>query len=82
MRDPTAYVKKARLATAAGIDHDFNFLTGIERGLDGSKLPQHERARGFGRDMRKRMEEGRVIVERAPTGLSRSKMNRTGWDGK
>ncbi|KAL7937733.1 hypothetical protein V8C35DRAFT_187634 [Trichoderma chlorosporum] len=29
-RDQTAYVAKSKLATAAGIDHDYNFLHGIE----------------------------------------------------
>ncbi|UKZ80768.1 hypothetical protein TrVFT333_008533 [Trichoderma virens FT-333] len=29
-RDQTAYVTKSKLATAAGIDHDYNFLHGIE----------------------------------------------------
>lgn len=27
-------MKKSQLATPAGIDHDFNFLTGIERNLE------------------------------------------------
>jgi len=34
MRDPTAYVKKSQLATAAGVDHDYNFLSKIERAID------------------------------------------------
>jgi hypothetical protein len=34
VRDPTRYVKRADLATPEGIDHDFNFLTSIERNLD------------------------------------------------
>ncbi|KAL7944482.1 hypothetical protein V8C42DRAFT_326897 [Trichoderma barbatum] len=29
-RDQTAYVTRSKLATAAGIDHDYNFLHGIE----------------------------------------------------
>ena len=33
-RDPTVYVKPSRLRTAAGIDHDYNFLHGIEHSLE------------------------------------------------
>ena len=34
VRDPTAYVKKSQLATPAGVDHDYNFLSKIERAID------------------------------------------------
>lgn len=30
-RDPTAYMPAAKLKTAAGVDHDYNFLSSIER---------------------------------------------------
>ncbi|KAI3398509.1 hypothetical protein diail_9033 [Diaporthe ilicicola] len=30
-RDPTAYMPASRLKTAAGVDHDYNFLSAIER---------------------------------------------------
>lgn len=30
-RDPTAYVPATKLKTAAGVDHDYNFLSAIER---------------------------------------------------
>lgn len=33
-RDQTAYVPLDRLRTAAGIDHDYNFLAGIERAVE------------------------------------------------
>jgi hypothetical protein len=33
-RDPTKFVKKSELVTPAGVDHDFNFLSGIERNLE------------------------------------------------
>lgn len=33
-RDPTAYLPPSRLQTPAGIDHDYNFLHGIERSLE------------------------------------------------
>ncbi|KAF2274538.1 uncharacterized protein EI97DRAFT_402100 [Westerdykella ornata] len=44
-RDPTAFVKKSQLATPAGIDHDFNFLTGIERKLE--RVEQEVSQRGI-----------------------------------
>ncbi|KAJ9149858.1 Box C/D snoRNA protein 1 [Pleurostoma richardsiae] len=31
VRDPTAYVPASRLRTPAGVDHDYNFLSAIER---------------------------------------------------
>ncbi|KAG7108260.1 putative box C/D snoRNA protein like [Verticillium longisporum] len=33
IRDATAYVPRARLRTPAGVDHDYNFLHGIERAV-------------------------------------------------
>ena len=33
-RDPTVYVPKKKLRTAAGIDHDYNFLHKIERAVE------------------------------------------------
>jgi hypothetical protein len=33
VRDPTAFIKKSQLTTPAGFDHDFNFLSGLERGM-------------------------------------------------
>ncbi|POS81515.1 hypothetical protein DHEL01_v200088 [Diaporthe helianthi] len=33
-RDPTAYMPASKLRTAAGIDHDYNFLSAIERERD------------------------------------------------
>lgn len=33
-RDATAYVAKSQLRTAAGIDHDYNFLHGMERSME------------------------------------------------
>ncbi|KAK8086630.1 hypothetical protein PG994_001604 [Apiospora phragmitis] len=33
-RDPTVYMPPAKLRTDAGIDHDYNYLTGIERNLE------------------------------------------------
>lgn len=33
-RDPTSYVRKSKLHTAAGVDHDYNFLHGIELSVE------------------------------------------------
>ncbi|KAI1095350.1 hypothetical protein F5B19DRAFT_441156 [Rostrohypoxylon terebratum] len=33
-RDPTVYIPREKLKTDAGIDHDYNFLTKIERSLE------------------------------------------------
>lgn len=91
-RDATKYVRKSELETAAGVDHDFNFLSGIERGLDGAERGLEERGVGVQQDQRgrlknydafrRRMEETRVLVERAPVGLSRQRENRTRWNAK
>lgn len=37
IRDATAYVPPAKLKTPAGVDHDFNFLSGIERSVQRSE---------------------------------------------
>lgn len=44
-RDPAAYTKKDDLHTPAGVDRDFNFLTGVERGLD--RAAQDTQGRGI-----------------------------------
>lgn len=43
IRDPTVFVKRADLATPSGIDHDYNFLTGIERNIDNAERDAEER---------------------------------------
>lgn len=37
VRDPAAYIKRNDLATPAGIDRDYNFLTRIEREIEGAE---------------------------------------------
>ncbi|KAF2463312.1 uncharacterized protein BDR25DRAFT_113795 [Lindgomyces ingoldianus] len=86
-RDPTKYVKKSQLATPAGIDHDYNFITGIERGLDRKEKDIQDRglsvanaARtgpGKGEITEQRYKAAGVNVIRAPKGLSRQKENKT-----
>ncbi|MCJ1342052.1 hypothetical protein MMC31_000232 [Peltigera leucophlebia] len=43
IRDPTVYLKRSQLASPAGIDHDFNFLTSIERKIDRASRDAEER---------------------------------------
>ena len=43
-RDPTVYIPAAKLRTDAGIDHDYNFLTKIERSVEiAEKILRDER---------------------------------------
>ena len=87
-RDPTVFVKKSKLYTPAGVDHDYNFITGIERGVDEAdrkledrgihtdsyvKGPRHEGC------LRHAIEAAQVTIERAPKGMSRQKQNKTHW---
>ncbi|KAI9836440.1 MAG: hypothetical protein M1819_001471 [Sarea resinae] len=94
VRDPAAYVKRSELATPSGIDRDFNFLTGIEQKLDNADKDAEERGlvtdgfQSHGRagprkgevNVQKALERTRVIIERAPKGMSREKMNKTNWN--
>lgn len=88
IRDPTVYVKKSKLYTAAGVDHDYNFITSIERGLEHAerkledreiqpeafiKGPRHEQT------LCNAVRATKVIIEHAPRGMSRQKQNRTHW---
>jgi hypothetical protein len=82
-------MKKTQLATPAGIDHDFNYLTSIERKLERSE--RHVEGSDFGNASALQIDApGRkskitdqhlaaagVTVIRAPKGLSRQKVNRT-----
>ena len=77
------------MATPAGIDHDFNFITGIERELD--KAERHVNDRGLGAapepQYKRRQLKGHlsdhdfaaagVNVVRAPKGLSRQRENKS-----
>ena len=83
-------MKRADLATPKGIDHDYNYLTSIERQLDHAEKNAIER--GFMLEEEKRkskqpakgeaqlsaaLERCRVIVTKAPKGMTRSKQNAT-----
>ncbi|KAL2358295.1 HIT finger domain-containing protein, partial [Cryomyces antarcticus] len=87
VRDPTAFVKKAQLATPAGIDQDYNFLTGVERAFD--KADRDAESRGFdvrnastrhlakGSALQQRLQAAGVIIDRAPPVMSRARDNHT-----
>ncbi|KAK8156888.1 hypothetical protein BC567DRAFT_212366 [Phyllosticta citribraziliensis] len=80
-RDPAAYVKKSQLLTPAGVDRDYNFLTSLERSMQRAD----ENAQRIGLDQRPRnpqkllhyLAENRIVVDRAPVGMSRQTTNRT-----
>lgn len=86
-RDPTKFVKKSQLVTPAGIDHDFNFLSGIERNLENAERAVSatgvEALTGFkyrgqsGGVNYHRLEAAGVKVIRAPQGLSRQRKNKS-----
>lgn len=86
-RDPTQYVKKSQLATPAGIDHDYNFLSGIERDLEKSEKSVTEKGLDIGLNARPKGDQAQkmdwqfsqagVRVIRAPKGMSRAKENKT-----
>ncbi|CAO2650756.1 Nn.00g020480.m01.CDS01 [Neocucurbitaria sp. VM-36] len=89
-RDPTKFVKKSQLVTPAGIDHDFNFLTGIERNLEKAERTVNATSIGAPSDSQPKSRNqpggipyGRleaaagVKIIRAPKGLSRQKENKS-----
>ncbi|KAL8732515.1 MAG: hypothetical protein Q9166_002729 [cf. Caloplaca sp. 2 TL-2023] len=95
IRDPTTYLKRSDLATPKGIDHDYNYLTSVERQLDNAE--RNAQSGGillYNGDQRKRLHQPakgevplenaikqcRIVVDRAPKGMSRQKQNETHWD--
>ena len=83
-------MKRAELATPKGIDHDYNYLTSIERELDHAE--KNVTSRGFMLEEAKRrskhpvkgetqfnsaLERCGVIIAKAPKGMTRSKQNQT-----
>jgi len=91
-RDPGAFVKKSQLSTPAGIDHDYNFLTAIDKVVDiagrSAKdrgiILQHagSKAQQKCSSFQQHLEMTRVRIHRAPTGMSREKVNQTRWHPK
>jgi hypothetical protein len=84
-RDPTKYVKRSQLATPAGIDHDFNFLSGIERDLDRAEKAVDEKLQSQAtptqpqqtQSLDRQLAAVGIHVIRAPKGLSRQRENKT-----
>ncbi|EUC50141.1 hypothetical protein COCMIDRAFT_82586 [Bipolaris oryzae ATCC 44560] len=87
-RDPTKFVKKSELLTPTGIDHDFNFLSRIERNLDkADKVAAHASAAAPSEALSNRQRAGvpyakleaaaAVNIIRAPQGLSRQRENKS-----
>ncbi|KAL9041880.1 MAG: hypothetical protein Q9214_003958 [Letrouitia sp. 1 TL-2023] len=96
-------MKRADLATPRGIDHDYNYLTSLERQLDTAERDARERGivldfetsrekswrdRGLkgppkgGIPLEAAIKRCRVVIDRAPDGMSRRKQNRTHWSRK
>lgn len=70
IRDPTVYVPRHRLATPAGVDHDYNFLAGIERGVERAEAEVVGK-RGLLKAVgMRRREEERAERERARGGVN------------
>jgi hypothetical protein len=85
-------MKKSQLVTPAGIDHDFNFLTGIERDIEKAEkglsastggsvaTPRSwstQQASQKGHTNYQHLEQAGVRIIRAPKGLSRQKENKS-----
>ncbi len=84
------YIKRADLATPKGIDHDYNYLTSIEREIDHAERDASSRgvvleeARRKNKNKQKgevhvetALEKCGVIVAKAPKGMTRAKQNET-----
>lgn len=90
-RDPSAYVPKSTLATAGGIDRDYNFLTGVERSIDRADKETSERGvsltgqgkAGFEKRwhdkgaLARYLRDHGIVVHKAPIGMARQKANQT-----
>lgn len=83
-------MKRAELATPKGIDHDYNYLTSIERELDNAEknaasrglVLEEERKKGNKlvkgeKQFNAAIERCMVVVANAPKGMTRSKQNTT-----
>lgn len=67
-RDPTAYMPASKLKTPAGVDHDYNFLSGIERERD--------------RNQREVVEEKGLFSQREVREMDNEKRWRKMWFGE
>ncbi|KAI7283693.1 hypothetical protein KC345_g2806 [Hortaea werneckii] len=90
-RDPAAYQKKSQLATASGLDRDYNYLKGVERQIDVAGQEAEDRGigaknassknvlRGWRADsaLQRYLVQNNINIEHAPKGMSRQKTNQT-----
>jgi hypothetical protein len=93
IRDPTAYRRRADLATASSIDSDFNFITSLERSLSRAEEIHHNttttphlQAAGLNQPRSRQTDSARlerlvserqVLWRRAPRGMRRRQLNET-----
>ncbi|MCJ1433401.1 hypothetical protein MMC27_002761 [Xylographa pallens] len=95
VRNPAAYLKRHELATPTNFDRDYNFISGIERGIETAEravtargVRLQETTPASKRDgplkgevnLRQALEKSGVVVERAPAGMKRSLQNKTSWN--
>ncbi|KAG8629758.1 hypothetical protein KVT40_001377 [Elsinoe batatas] len=85
-RNATTYVKKSHLSTPAGFDHDYNFLTKIERGIkvpkdmvEDMERPAKKRRMGGHPGLDAYFANNQIDIEQAPPGFQRGKQNETRW---
>lgn len=86
-RDPSKYKKKSELATPSGIDHDYNYLKGLERTIDrasedvnpdqGDVMKAVARGRQKGSMLDVYLRENDITVEHPPKGMARDLQNKT-----
>ncbi|KAI6832952.1 hypothetical protein KC340_g6807 [Hortaea werneckii] len=90
-RDPAAYQKKSQLATASGLDRDYNYLKGVERQIDVAGQEAEDRGigaknatsknvlRGWRADsaLQRYLVQNNINIEHAPKGMSRQRSNQT-----
>ncbi|KAL4949124.1 hypothetical protein BDW69DRAFT_203049 [Aspergillus filifer] len=61
IRDPGAYVRRSELATESAFDRDFNFITGIERGIERAGRDAEDRGVDLSSQIRGLGEEGEGV---------------------
>jgi hypothetical protein len=84
-RDPTAFIKPSLLQTEGAFDHDFNFISKLERKIEQNERVLDDRDIEGNRAKKQRRgvffwnltKEKRVFVYRAPEGMSRERDNRS-----
>ncbi|ORY85709.1 hypothetical protein BCR37DRAFT_386092 [Protomyces lactucae-debilis] len=86
-RSRVAFIPRSEFNDAS-INNDYNFLTAVERDLDNAARASHEDKKN-GRPphivkqfVQKARDAGEVVVELAPRGMKRNRMNHSHWHGK